>query len=161
MSWSSPDVAQCSIASAFDAIKKSNLPRIFIQTRLRRYMQVSAVDIMALNNGWNSQTYNELLIKVVDHSVEYSLCIYDITHMHEGSAVALHRYIVYVFRRLFEKKNIVCGTNFSVHSHIKLNQISHELKERKIKEKTSYWLFDPALGKTFCIMEERLSNLGE
>ena len=82
---------------------------------------MSVVDIVALNNGLNSQTSNELLIKVVDSSVECTLCIYDITHTHEGSAVDPHRYIVSVFRRLFEKrKNIVCGTNFSVHSHINL-----------------------------------------
>lgn len=54
-------------------------------------MQVSAVDIVALNNAWNSQTSNELLIKVVDNSVECSLCVYNITHMHEVSAVAFHR----------------------------------------------------------------------
>ena len=83
-------------------------------------MQVSAVDIVALNNGWISQTSNELLIKVVDSSVECSLCIYDITHMHEGSAVALHRYIVSVFRRFLRKK-IESGTNFSVHSHINID----------------------------------------
>jgi hypothetical protein len=78
----------------------------FSRTLFRCYMQGNAVDIVALNTEWNSQTSNELLTKVVNSSVKCNLCIYEITHMHKGRLGSSQLHFL-VCRRCFKKKSPV------------------------------------------------------